>query len=179
MPHFLHYYTDYRSSHPKVFLRGGLLKICSKFTGEHPCRKVISTKLQSKATLWKSHFGMGVRHSEHLFLGTPLGGCFCNLYLFSICFSSTLGIKIQLHLEYCSCQSIAFSSLLSSSAIILPLHWNFLINSSFSLLSFSDSSTLSLKNFIELLMSMNCSSPLIRLSFAFSSSRKIIDNFCL
>ena len=34
-----------RSSHPKVFLRNGVLKICSKFTGEHSCRSVISRKL--------------------------------------------------------------------------------------------------------------------------------------
>ena len=34
-----------RSSHLKVFLRNGFLKICSKFTGEHPCRNVISRKL--------------------------------------------------------------------------------------------------------------------------------------
>ena len=38
------------SSRPKVFIRRGVLKICSKFTGEHPC----------KETLFKSHFGMGV-----------------------------------------------------------------------------------------------------------------------
>ena len=36
-----------RSSHPEVFLRKAVLKICSKFTGEHPCRSVISIKLQS------------------------------------------------------------------------------------------------------------------------------------
>ena len=30
-----------------MFLREGVLKICSKFTGEHPCRSVISVKLQS------------------------------------------------------------------------------------------------------------------------------------
>ena len=35
----------YRSSHPEVFLRKGVPKICSKFTGEHPCRSVISIKL--------------------------------------------------------------------------------------------------------------------------------------
>ena len=35
----------YRSSHPDVFLRKGVLKICSKVTGEHPCRSVISIKL--------------------------------------------------------------------------------------------------------------------------------------
>ena len=27
----------FRSSHPEVFLGKGVLKICSKFTGEHPC----------------------------------------------------------------------------------------------------------------------------------------------
>ena len=26
-----------KSSHPEVFLGKGVLKICSKFTGEHPC----------------------------------------------------------------------------------------------------------------------------------------------
>ena len=26
-----------RSSHPQVFLGKGVLKICSKFRGEHPC----------------------------------------------------------------------------------------------------------------------------------------------
>ena len=34
-----------RSSHPEVFLRKGVLKLCSKFTGEHPCRSAISIKL--------------------------------------------------------------------------------------------------------------------------------------
>ena len=34
-----------RNSHPEVFLGKGALKICSKFTGEHPCRSVISIKL--------------------------------------------------------------------------------------------------------------------------------------
>ena len=36
-----------RSSHLEVFLEKGVLKICSKFTGEHTCRSVISIKLQS------------------------------------------------------------------------------------------------------------------------------------
>ena len=35
------------SSHPEVFLERGVLKKCSKFTGEHPCRSVIWIKLQS------------------------------------------------------------------------------------------------------------------------------------
>ena len=28
----------FRSSRPKVFFRKGILKICSKFTGEYPCQ---------------------------------------------------------------------------------------------------------------------------------------------
>ena len=35
----------HRSSPPDVFLGKGALKICNKFTGEHPCRSVISIKL--------------------------------------------------------------------------------------------------------------------------------------
>ena len=36
-----------RSSHSEVFLRKGVVKTCSKFTGEHPCGSAISIKLQS------------------------------------------------------------------------------------------------------------------------------------
>ena len=38
----------YRSSRPEVFLRKGVLKLCSKFTGKHPCRSVMSIKLFCK-----------------------------------------------------------------------------------------------------------------------------------
>ena len=34
-----------RNSRPGVFLGKGVLKICSKFTGEHPCQSAISIKL--------------------------------------------------------------------------------------------------------------------------------------
>ena len=43
------------SSHSEVFFWKGVLKICCKFTGEHPCRKSISIKLQSnfiEIALW-------------------------------------------------------------------------------------------------------------------------------
>ena len=36
-----------RNSRPEVFLGKGVLEICSKFTGEYPCRSVITIKLQS------------------------------------------------------------------------------------------------------------------------------------
>ena len=32
---------SYRSSRPEMFLRKGVLKICSNFTGEHPCRVLL------------------------------------------------------------------------------------------------------------------------------------------
>ena len=37
-----------RSNRPEVILRKGVQKICSKITGEHPCRCVISIKLLCK-----------------------------------------------------------------------------------------------------------------------------------
>ena len=43
----------FRSRISEVYLGKGVLKKCSKFTGEDPCRSVISIKLLA-------HFGMGV-----------------------------------------------------------------------------------------------------------------------
>ena len=39
--------TDDRRSPSEVFLGKGILEMCSRFTGEHQCRSVISIKLQS------------------------------------------------------------------------------------------------------------------------------------
>ena len=39
-------YAIFRSSHSEVLLKKGVLKICGKLTGEHPCRSAISIKLQ-------------------------------------------------------------------------------------------------------------------------------------
>ena len=39
---------EYRSSHPVVFLEKGVLKKSSKFTGEHPCRSIISGNSETK-----------------------------------------------------------------------------------------------------------------------------------
>ena len=73
-----------RSSHPEVFLRQAVLKICSNFSGEYPCRTAISIKLH--AVLLKPHFGMSVLlsicciFSEHLLLKTHLDGCVWQLF---------------------------------------------------------------------------------------------------
>ena len=37
--------SEYRNSPPEGFLGKGVLKICSKFTAEHPCRSTTSIKL--------------------------------------------------------------------------------------------------------------------------------------
>ena len=83
----------YRSSRTGVFLGTGVLVICSKFTGEHPCRSAISIKLGKftgeqpcRRTMPCNFIEIALRHgcspvnfcifSEHLFLRTPLDGCF-------------------------------------------------------------------------------------------------------
>ena len=46
----------FRGSHPEVFLGKGVLKICSKFTGEHSCRSAISIKFLSNFIISGSCF---------------------------------------------------------------------------------------------------------------------------
>ena len=78
--------SNWENSLPEVFLGKGILKTCSKITGEHPYRSVI----YCEATLLKSHFGMGVLlwiyciFSEQLFLGTPLSGCFWEFMVYCL-----------------------------------------------------------------------------------------------
>ena len=45
-------------SHREVLLRTGALKICTKFTGEHPSE--VRFQKSCKETLFKSHFCMGI-----------------------------------------------------------------------------------------------------------------------
>ena len=72
-------FQRHRSSPPVVFLGKGVLKICSKFTGEHPCRIVISIKLACnfiEITLRHGCLSVNLLYiSQHL-LRTPLKGCF-------------------------------------------------------------------------------------------------------
>ena len=43
-----HQKLNWKQKKPLMLLRKGVWKVCSKLTGEHPCRSVISTKLQNK-----------------------------------------------------------------------------------------------------------------------------------
>ena len=59
-----------RSSPPKVFLLKDVLKVCSKFIGEHPCRSVISLRLYSFIGIRFRH-GCSPLNLLHIFR-TPL-----------------------------------------------------------------------------------------------------------
>ena len=66
--HFLAYkLIFFRSSPPEVFLGKGVLKICSKFTGEHPGWKAISIKLQSNFIEIKLRHGCYPVNLLHIF----------------------------------------------------------------------------------------------------------------
>ena len=73
-----------RSSHPKVFLRKGVLRIYSKFTGEQPCRSAISVKLLCnfiKITLWHGCSPVNVLHiSSTPFPNNTSDGCLLRRY---------------------------------------------------------------------------------------------------
>ena len=71
---------SFRSSCPEVLLRKVVLKICRKFTREHPCRSVISIKWQSNIIEITLPHGCSPVNLLHIFRTpfprTPLGGCF-------------------------------------------------------------------------------------------------------
>ena len=55
----------FRSSHPEVFLEKGVLKIRSKFTGEHTCRCVIPARFLCKFiefSFWHGHSPVNLQH---------------------------------------------------------------------------------------------------------------------
>ena len=95
-PFCLLFVTTFRSSPLKAFLWETVLKICSKFTKEHPSKSLISIKLSSV------YMEITIRHrcspvnllyiSEHLFIRTP--------YFFSF---------VLLHSFYVSCELSYFS----------------------------------------------------------------------
>ena len=68
-------FSIYRSSPPEVFLGKGVLKACSKFTGEETCRSAISIKLAASEIkkVWGTfHIALGnltplIRNEINLF----------------------------------------------------------------------------------------------------------------
>ena len=61
------YFFIDRSSPSEVFLGKGVLKICSKLTGEHPCQSVISITLQSNFIEIALRHGFSSGNFRHIF----------------------------------------------------------------------------------------------------------------
>ena len=74
--------TLFNSSHPEVLYEKGVLKIFSKFTGEQPCRSVISIKSLCNFIEITLLRGCSPVNLLHIFR-TPSDGCFL-LFLFNI-----------------------------------------------------------------------------------------------
>ena len=66
-PPTINYSSSFRSSHPEMFLEKGVLKICSKFTGEHPSWNVISIKLLSNFIEITPRLGLCPVNLLHIF----------------------------------------------------------------------------------------------------------------
>ena len=57
-----------KSSHSQVFLEKSVLKICTKFTGEHPCRSAISVNLVFSCKF--AEYFQNTFSTEHLWMAT-------------------------------------------------------------------------------------------------------------
>ena len=70
-----------RSSLTEVFLGKGVLKICSNFTGEHPCQSVILIKLLCsfiEVILWHTCSPVNLQHIFRILSRKNTSeGCFC------------------------------------------------------------------------------------------------------
>ena len=60
-------WVNNKSTPPEVFLGKDVLKICSKFTGIHPCRSAISIKLQSNFIEIVLRHGCSLVNIQHIF----------------------------------------------------------------------------------------------------------------
>ena len=65
--HCTEFNTYFRSIYPELLLGKGVLKICSKYTGEHLCRSVISIKLQSNFIAITLRHGCSPINLLHIF----------------------------------------------------------------------------------------------------------------
>ena len=103
--------------HPEVFLGKVVLKICSKFTGEHPCGSAIWHGCSP--VIW-------CMFSDHLFLRTPLDGCFCfNLLLVGfmiLLFCCFVFLRVLFHISAIMKLRIASSLYIFCFIFILASH---------------------------------------------------------
>ena len=124
-----------RSSHPEVFLGKGVLKICSKFTGENPCRSVILITLHCNFIEITHRHGRSPVNLLHIFRTTfprntsgrlllKIGlwkiifGFELNLFLFLLYFSK---ISITITSPCIAQNSIQINSLISAFLVAMCL----------------------------------------------------------
>ena len=83
----------FRSTPSELFLGKDVLKICSKFTGEQPCRNVIPIKFQSKFIEITLQYGCSPVNLLHIFRTlfdkNTYGGLLCNIVDFESSVSVT------------------------------------------------------------------------------------------
>ena len=93
----------FRSSHPEVFLRKGVLVICRKFTGEHPCQSAISTKLQYNFIEITLRYGCSLVNMLHIFRThfprNTSGWLLLNVWCFQSFLISNVYKQSKLHLK--------------------------------------------------------------------------------
>ena len=98
-----------RSSHPVVFLWKDVLKICSKFTGEHSCRSVISIKLLcnfTEITLWHGFSPVNLLHIFRTrFWMAASGVCTSEAILRSVFSKYYFFLFITIHYTYISIET--------------------------------------------------------------------------
>ena len=102
-----HLDSSCRSIRPEVFFKKGVLKICSKFTGAHPSRSVISTKSQSNFIKIALRHGCSPVNLLHIFRTTfpknTSGRLLLQLYfMISI-------MKTKLHVWKHSCEYLSLN----------------------------------------------------------------------
>ena len=126
----------HRSSRPKVFFKKVVLKICSKFWGEHPSQSVISIKLQLRDGCSPVNF---LHIFKTLFLRTPLDGCF---YMYFILFTIRI---INKHISTFLLHQIIYTPLKNSIKPFFVLFLSRIVLSSMVASSMKLSSTYSLQ----------------------------------
>ena len=99
-----------RSTRPEVFLGKNVLKICSKFTVEHPCRSAISTKFLCNFIEITLRHGCSPVNLQHIFRTTFLKNTSGRLFLYAG--DNTLKSKRELATDLC--QQIELTSELKS-----------------------------------------------------------------
>ena len=97
---WLFHSITFGSSRPQVFLIKAVLKISGKFTGEHPCRSVISIKLQSNFIEIKLRHGCSPVNLLHIFRIPFLKNTSGRLFLHFISNLNVEGTDVRLKIKF-------------------------------------------------------------------------------